>query len=109
MASLTDEATGKHCPILHTGATGNNEIVAHHSVAHMDRRLFITIQATILQASGTFYFAIITDAHILYISGVNDSNMMPDSISEAFSSAYRSMMAFIRQISSGRWRYKAMI
>ena len=45
----------------------------------MNRRLLITVQATVFQSSRPFYLTIITYSYILYISRINNGNMVANS------------------------------
>lgn len=45
----------------------------------MNRRLLITVQAAVFQSSRPFYLTIITYSYILYISRINNSNMLANS------------------------------
>ena len=78
MTSLPHKTTGQGCSILHAGTTGNDKIIAHHSISNMNRCIFITVQTTILQASSTFNLTIVSYFYILDISGIDNRHMRAD-------------------------------
>lgn len=105
LACLPHEAAAQHSSVIYMRPGRDDEIITNHPMPDVYRRHLVAVDASVIQTACTTDAAIITDAHILYGTGVQYHYMVPDaSYSRSMFVGIKSVISFIRAISSGRWR-----
>ena len=78
LACLPHEAAAQHSSVIYMRPGRDDEIITNHPMPDVYRRHLVAVDASVIQTACTTDAAIITDAHILYGTGVQYHYMVPD-------------------------------
>ena len=78
LACLPHEAAAQHSSVIYMRPGRDDEIITNHPMPDVYRRHLVAVDASVIQTACTTDAAIITDAHILYGTGVQYHYMIPD-------------------------------
>ena len=77
-ACLPDEAAGQRGAVLDGAAARYDEVVANHAMTDVHGIELVTVDRSVLQAAGPLNLAIVANARIFDVAGIDDPCVMAD-------------------------------